>query len=194
MKGGVTMATDLKTEIRQRKLDRMRLGQAACDFVSPPSLPEIRFALVPLSDAEAQMALADADRIEAGDNVAGLMLRDHVQRVSQLAFAIRDPQDFTVRVYRTGAELQEDLTETDVNFIYDAFIEMTENSNPTIEGIEPEEFEALKKVLQEMDWSELSGRSWYAAKRFLGELDRDKLLQDSSPGSTSNTKLTTPND
>jgi hypothetical protein len=188
------MATDLKTEIRQRKLDRMRLGQAAADLVSLPSDPEIRIALVPLSDAEAQMALAEADRVEAGDNVAGLMLRDHVQRVTQLAFAIRDPQDFSQRVYRNGAELQEDLTETDVNYIYDAFIEMTENSNPTIEGIKPEEFDALKKALQEMDWSGLSGRSWYAAKRFLGALDRDQLLQDNSPGSTSTTKLTTPSD
>jgi hypothetical protein len=168
------------------------MGQAACSMVELPSDPEIRFALVPVSDAEASMALDAAARIDTEDNVAGLMRRDHQQRVELLAYAIRDPQDLSSRVYRTAYELQEQLDETDVNHIYDAFDEMRESSNPSIEEIPPQEFEELKKALQEMDWSGLSGRSWYAARRFLGALIQDGLLRDNSPGSISNTRLTTP--
>lgn len=185
---------DLREEIKTRKLDRMRLGQAVCEIVEIPSVPEVRVGVVPLTDAEAQMALDEAARVETADNIAGLMLRDHVQKVAQLAFAIRDPQDLSKRVYRTGKELQEDLDETDVNYIFDTYMELTENSNPAIEQIDPVEFEHLKKVLQEMDWNELSGRSWFAAKRFLGALNRDKLLPDSLLGSTSTTKSITQSD
>jgi hypothetical protein len=187
------VATDLREQIRERRLDRMRLGQAVCAFSNLTSDPEIRLALVPLSDAEAQNALQAAAHVDTMDNVAGLMLRDHVQRVEQLVFSIRDPQDLEKRLYRNSTELQEELTEGDIAHIYDDFMELTESSNPTVEGIDPEEFETLKKVWQEISWSDLSGRSWYAAKRFLGALIQDGLLQDNSPGSFSNTKLTMPN-
>jgi len=185
---------ELKESIRSRKLDRMRLGQAAFDTVELPSDPEIRFALVPPSDAEAESALMAAAMIDVPDNVAGLMTRDHRQRVELLAVAIRDPLDISKRVYRDGRDLSENLDEIDVNHIYDAFQEMQENSNPRLEGIDPEEFEQLKKVWQEISWNDLSGRSWYAAKRFLGALIQQGLLPDSSHGSSSNTKLTTPSD
>lgn len=185
------MATDLKEKIRERRLDRMRLGQAVCDYVTLVSDPEIRLAIVPLTDAEAENALMAAAKISVEDNFAGLMARDHRQRVEILAFSIRDPEDLSKRVYSTGVELQESLDEVDVTTLYDSYMEMNENSNPTIDGISPEEFVELKKVLQEIPWNDLSGRSWYAAKRFLGALIQQGLLRGNSLGSTSSTRLTT---
>jgi hypothetical protein len=188
------MATDIREQIVQRRLDRMRLGQAVCDQVNLVSDPEIRLAIVPLSDAEAGNALVAAAMIDVPDNVAGLMARDHKQKVELLAYAIRDPQDLDKRLYRNGVELQEELQESDVNHLYDCFLEMQENSNPAIEGIDPEEFEELKKALQEITWSELSGRSWFAAKRFLGALIQDGQLRGNLHGSSSTMKSTTTSD
>jgi hypothetical protein len=153
--------------------------------------PEIRLALVPLLDFEAEAALIEAARMDVPDNVAGLMARDHRQRVELLASSIRDPKDLDQRVYSDGLELQKELDESDIVHLYDAFLEMQENSNPSIDGLDEEEFELLKKVLQEIPWSDLSGRSWYAAKRFLGALSQDGVLPDSLRGSTSNTKSIT---
>jgi hypothetical protein len=184
------MQIDLREQIKERRLDRMRLGQAACSHVELPSDPEIRLALVPVTDAEASMALDAAARVDTEDNVAGLMRRDHQQRVELLVYALRDPQDLTQRIFRNSKELQEEFEETDVNYLFDEFEELRANTNPSVDGIDPEEFEHLKKALREMDWSGLSGRSWYAAKRFLGALIQDGLLRDNSPGSTFNTKST----
>lgn len=185
------MATDLRDKIQQRRLDRMRLGQSAYEIEHLISDPEIRVALVPLIDVDAENALLAAARMDIPDNVAGMMARDHRQRVELLACSVRDPQDLEKKIYRDGTELQSELEEADIVHLYDRFLEMQENSNPSIDGIPAEEFDELKKAFQEMDWSGLSGRSWYAAKRFLGALHRDGLLPVNSHGSTSNTKLTT---
>jgi hypothetical protein len=92
--------------------------------------PEIRLALVPLLDFEAEAALIEAARMDVPDNVAGLMARDHRQRVELLASSIRDPKDLDQRVYSDGLELQKELDESDIVHLYDAFLEMQENSNP----------------------------------------------------------------
>lgn len=172
----------------------MRLGQVACTMVTLPSDEEIRLALVPLSGAERLNATQAAANITVLDNVAGLMSRDHVQKVEVLAASIRDPKDLTKKLFRDGYDLQEELIETDIDFVYDYYLEMTENANPTVDAIPPEEFDVLKKVLQEIDLSGLSGRSWYALKRFLGAMIQDGLLTGNSLGSISNTKLITMNE
>lgn len=186
--------SSVREQLVQRRLDRMRLGQAVCAYVTLPSDPEIRFALVPLSDAEAENALVLAAQMDVPDNVAGLMARDHRQKIELLASSVRDPEKLDNRLYRDGNELQQELEEGDVNALYDEYLEMSEKSNPSMEGIAPEEFDELKKVLLEIPWNDLSGRSWFAAKRFLGALYQDGLLRANSLGSISTTKLTTTND
>ena len=172
----------------------MRLGHSACTMVTLPSDEEIRLALVPLSGAERLNATQAAANINVLDNVAGLMSRDHVQKVEVLAASIRDPKNLQERLFRDGYDLQEEFVETDIDFIYDAYLEMTENANPTVDAIPPEEFDVLKKVLQEIDLSGLSGRSWYALKRFLGAMIQQGLLTGNSLGSISNTTLITTNE
>lgn len=188
------MAIDLRQEMSKRRLDKMRLGQATFTPVELVSDPEIRFALVPLTGAERLNATAMAAELNVGDNVAGLMARDHVQKVEILAASIRDPKNLSEKIFRDGDDLQtgeDGLLDVDIDHVYDAYLEMTENSNPQVDGIPPEEFDHLKKVLLGMDMSALSGRSWYALKRFLGAAIQDGLLTDNSLGSFSNTKSIT---
>jgi hypothetical protein len=181
----------VREEFRQRRLDRMRQGQSAVEYVELPSDPEIRFALVPVSDAERSNALIAAANLDVPDNVAGIMARDHVQKVELLACSLRDPVDTEKRIFRDAKDLQEEMNAVDLDHIYDIYLEMTENSNPSIDGIPPEEFDELKKALQEISWNDLSGRSWYAAKRFLGAVIREGQLRGNSRGFSSTMKSTT---
>lgn len=176
------MAT--KQEIKERRLERMRLGQAVCDFVKLPSDDQLRLCIVPLMEAEYRQVLEKVAVISAPDNLAGMQLRDRTQAQEICVRAIRDESDLSRRLFDTVEEMMEDLEQVDIDQVIDQYNEMVERSSPSLDGIPDEELEHLKKVLQEMDWNALSGRAWYAAKRFLSEIS-PQLLQANLLGSTS---------
>jgi len=168
----------------------MRLGQAVCDFIPLTSDPEVRLAMVPLLEAEYMQVLNAVAAMEASDDLPGLQLRDRRQAQELLIRAIREPDDLTKRVYADIDEMMEQLSVSDVDELLDNYNEMSYQASPRLEGIPPEEFENLKKALQEMNWSELSGRAWYAAKRFLSAISPSPLM-DNSLGFTSTSSSTT---
>jgi hypothetical protein len=84
----------------------------------------------------------------------------------------------------------EDLEVADIDELLDRYQEMVAMSSPTLDGIPQEEMDGLKVHLQTMDWNALSGRSWYAAKRFLSTISQAQL-QDSLRGSSSTNSSTT---
>ena len=53
-----------KAKIEERRLARMRQGQATCSYVSLISDPEIRVAIVPLTEAEYEQVLELVASIE----------------------------------------------------------------------------------------------------------------------------------
>lgn len=185
--------------IKERKLNRMRLGQAVCEFVPLPSDPEIRVAIVPLTEAEYLKVLNEVNAVDAGDDLAGVSIKDRVTAQQTLVWAIREPEDLSERVYKDNDEttameqLLETLEVADIDEIIDRYNEMVEQSSPSLDGIPEEELENIKKALQKMDWNALSGGAWYAAKRFLSRIMPSPLL-DNSPGSTSTSFSTTTND
>lgn len=191
MKGQCNL--DTKEKIRERRMDRMRLGQAACDYVALQSDPEIRLCIVPLTEGEYLQALEKVRDVRANDDLPGMAIRDRVQAQEIIARAIREEDDLMKRVYVNAEEMMEDLEVADIDILIDGYNEMISKSSPAIDGITQEEVEELKKVLVTMDWNALSGRSWYAAKRFLGTISPE-LLQDNSPGSTSTNSATTKSD
>jgi hypothetical protein len=183
-----------REKIKQRRLDRMRLGQSAADVVTLPSDSEIKLYIVPLREGEFLSALeAVASYRPPVDEIAAYQLRERRQAQEILVRAIREPHNLQQQVYQDVDELMEDLDITDVDECIDNYNLMVEKSSPSIEGIPPEELEELKKVLQEVDWNALSGRAWYAAKRFLSEIG-DQLLLVSSRGSGSTNSSTTTKD
>ena len=184
-------ATATKELLRERQLDRMRAGQAIAEIVPLVSDPEIRVALVPLREADYKQALSVVARIDMADTMAALQYRDRVNTQELLARSLRDPSNLDERLFSSAEEMIDLLEVADIDRLIDDFNEMSDKSNPSLDGIPDEEFVALKKVLQVMDWSALSGKSWFAAKRFLGALTMQGLLSDNSPGSTSTNPLTT---
>jgi hypothetical protein len=179
-----------RDKIRERRLDRMRLGQAVCDYVTLPSDDEIRVCIVPLTEADYRNVLQRVSALNTPDDLAGVQMKDRVQAQEICVRAIREENDLTTRVYDDVDDMLEDFTVGDIDFVIDAYSEMIERSSPSLDGIPPEELENLKKVLQEMDWNALSGSAWYAAKRFLSRITPSPLL-DKSPGSSSTSLLTT---
>lgn len=171
----------------------MRLGQAVCDVVTLPSDPEIKLSIVPLTEAEYLQALERVRDVKANDDLAGVTIRDRVQAQEIVLRAIREPDDLTKQIYDTTDEMLQDLEVGDIDALIDGYNEMVSKASPTLDGIPEEEMAYVKKTLLETNWSVLSGRSWYAAKRFLSSLSPE-LLQGNSPGSGSINSSTTTKD
>jgi hypothetical protein len=170
------------SEFKERKLERLRLGQATCEFYTLTSDEETRIALVPLTEAEYSNSLHEADKVLAGDNPAGAAYRDEIQRQWVIYFACRDMGDLTVKFFDDVSDVGE-LDAHDVNAIYDVYLEMVANSSPALVGLSEDDFNGLKTTLPRIAWSELSGPQWYAAQRFLNSI-RPLLLMDSFSGSS----------
>jgi hypothetical protein len=168
-------------KLKERKLDRMRLGQAACDIVPLVSDPEIRVALVPLTEAEYLRSLELAAALATYENRIGLEFRERHQTAQIVWMATREPDNLKNKVWESAEAMMGDIEFHDINHLFDHYLEMVDQSSPAIDGVPPEDFEALKKVLQEISWNDLTGRQWYAAKRFLGSIS-NLLPPDRSHG------------
>jgi hypothetical protein len=174
---------------RERRLERMRLGQATCEIVELKSDPEIRFALVPMTDGDYQQALTRAMKVAAEENEHGLVLRDRVQQNSIIMYAAREVDDLEIRMFESYDEVAE-LESHDVNYVWDIYREMVAQISPEMDGISEEDWDELKKVFANLQRNELSGRQWYALQRFLTSLTPQQLLGKSF-GSSSTNQLTT---
>lgn len=178
------MATT-KDKIRERRLERMRLGQAVAEVVPLPSDSEIKLHIVPLTEADFINALNAVAAVEkSGDEIAGYALRERKQAQEVLARAIREPDDLRQRVFASVDEMNEELDVGDIDKLWDEYNYMTAQSSPSLDAIPNEELVRLKELLQTMDWNALSGKAWYAARRFLSEISPMPLLVN-SPGSGS---------
>ena len=181
----------LQEQIRERRLDRMRLGSAACDVVPLLSDPEIRVALVPLTEAEYQRSLETAAAMEVMTTQLGMEYAERRQQTEIIWMALREVNDLQKHGFGSSGEMLDELETQDINHLWDHYLEMVDTSSPAIDGVPPDELDNLKKVLQEIPWNELSGTQWYAAKRFLGSV-LPTLPLARSLGSSSIKSLTLP--
>lgn len=175
-------------EYKERKLERLRLGQATCEFTELLSDPDTRIALVPLTEGEYSISLAEADKCLAGDNPAGLSLRDETQRQLVIFYAARQMGNLEIKFFDDVREVLE-LDAHDINHLYDVYLEMVAMNSPSMMGMSEDDFLALSSALPKIRWSELSGPQWYAAQRFLNSI-RPHLLTASFSGSPSTMKST----
>lgn len=183
----------VKEGIAARRLARMRQGQNVAEVVTLRSDEEIKLYMVPLTEAEYLQTLEVISAMNVKDDLAGVTMKDRRQAQETLIRSIREPNDLTMRVYDEVEEMTEQLDVTDIDELIDRYNEMVANSSPRLDGIPVQELENLKKALVEMDLNALSGRAWYAFKRFLSEA-MPTLQTDNSLGSISTTKSTTPSD
>lgn len=174
------MSSDFQ-EYRERRLERLRLGQATYESVRMLDDAEEEMALVPATEAEYSNSLAEADKMIVGDNPAGAALRDEIQRKVLLFHVTRTKGNLTAKYFSNFADVDE-LESHQVNYMYDTYLEMVAESSPSMMGMTEEDFNGLKKALPRIEWSALSGPQWYAAQRFLNSI-RGLLLTVNYSGS-----------
>jgi hypothetical protein len=171
------------------RLRRMRLGQDAPEFEYLKSNPEIRVALVPLTEAESEYSLKAAMQLPAEDNAQGILYRDRWQQVCDLWQAIREPNDISKKVFGSAEEMAEELESSDINFLSESYMRMLDDSSPLQDGVTDEQLEELKKAFVTIDWSVLSGKAWWHLKQCLSLLGQEPL-KVKLPGSSSMESLT----
>lgn len=176
-------------KLRELRFNRMRLGPAAGNIISLLSEPDVSLAIVPLTEAQHEQCLEIITHMDAPDSIVGAGLRDRRNAQEILFRALRNPDNLDEQAFETREEMLEVLEVGDLNHLLDAYFEMSESDNPQIAEFTNEELEEVKKVLQEVDLNGLSGRQWYALRRFLFTLGLT-LLPANSLGSTSTNLLT----
>jgi len=179
-------------EIKNQRIERMRLGQASATIEHLLIDPEQRVALVPLTQGEYITSLHVAGSLMLDDNIATRVARDEMQRSEVLAVACREIEDISKRYFENGDAVRE-LDARDINHLWDCYREMVAEVSPHADGLSEEDFSDLKKALQNIEWSELSGPQWYAAQRFLNSI-RPLLLTGNVPGFSSTSQSTKTSD
>lgn len=185
--------SELATKMKELRFEQMRLGNAVFELVDVPSMPEMRVALVPITEAEYDHSLEMAAMVAAPDNQAGWIRRDRRANVETLVAACRTPNNIEERVFKDTDEIRELLEVSDINYLTDRYMEMTARSSPSLDMFSEEDLEEAKKVLQAIDWNELSGAAWYRLRRFLSEIGPTVPL-DKWRGSFSTPSSTTTSD
>lgn len=180
--------------LKERRAERMRLGKAVCEIVEFLSDPEIRLALVPLTDAEFQNSLVQAAQANVTEisSTHEVILRDRVQKCAIILSAARETDDLTKPFFESMLEVTS-LDANDINHVFSYYEQMMEFSSPSLEDLSQADMDEIKKALEEVDWNGLSGRSWYAAKRFLLTLSPQQP-PDNLFGSSQTQSLTTKTD
>jgi hypothetical protein len=164
----------------------MRLGQSSATIESFVTDPEQRVALVPLTQGQYIVSLQIAGAMPLDDNIATRVARDEMQRSEVLAVSCREVEDLAKPYFENGEAVRE-LDAHDINHLWDCYMEMVAEVSPHADGLTEEDFSDLKKALQSIEWSELSGPQWYAAQRFLNSI-RPLLLTGNVPGFSSTSR------
>ncbi len=180
-------------KLKTRRLDRMRMGQAVATHKALLSDPEIAVAMVPLTEAEHLQCVEIITSMEAPDNIVGASARDRRNANEILLRSIREEDDLQQRMFYSLEEMTEVLEAEDVNYLLDAYFEMMEEVSPSAGGLSDREIDDLKKVLEQTEWSELSGKQCHALKNFLSTLGYT-LLPDNLLGSQLINSLTPTNE
>lgn len=163
-------------KLKDRRLERMRLGQSTAEIEQLPSDKEVRVALVPLLEKEYDAAMRSTALIDVPDNIAGAGVLDRQEKREVLVRAIRDPDDYTSRIFDSVSEMMEILEPVDVSHLYDRYVEMSMEIDPAIPELSEEEIDFLRQSFGDFNWRGLSGRQLYALNRFILTLSPNQLV------------------
>lgn len=167
----------------QRRFARMRMGQEAPALTKLPSRPEVRVALVPLTEGEHEQTLEAAAALEVGDNPYGVELRDRAMAVATIFHAVREPDNLEMKVYQSIEQMIDDpevgLEFEDINRLNEEYMALVDFSSPMLDGLDEEKLGELKKAFEMIDLSGLSGKPWFHLKMFFSTLTAEQLRGNS---------------
>lgn len=162
--------------LKERRLERMRGGQATASVETVPSDPEIRIALVPLLEGEYDECMRGAAAVDIPENLAGAQVADREEKRQVVVRAAREVDDYEKRVFASTVEMMNVLEPTDVNHLYDCYLEMVRQFSPQMTALNQEEIDFLSELLGTLRLNDLSGGQVYALSRFLSALQPEQLM------------------
>jgi hypothetical protein len=187
----------VRDEIRKHtRLARIRMGQEAPEMETIPSMPEVRVALVPLSERESIQAQIAAASLEVPDNMAGVQARQRTAVHWDVWNACREPGDFSQKVWASVDDMlngEGGLEPHDVDVLFDRLTVLMDYASPAHDGISDADLADLKNRFALIDWNGLTGRRWSALKLCLSILSPELLLAN-SPSTTSTSSSTEKNE
>ncbi len=172
------------TILGNRRLARMRMGQGACELVNLVTLPEVRVAIVPLTEREFEMGYSHAAALDVAENQAGWVMRDRAKQAHDMWAACREPSDLNVHVFESIDQMIDELDSMDINYLSERYSVMLAEFSPDINDMDEETLGELKKVFNALRLSELSGRERVAVVTCRSLL-LPMPVPGKSPGSTS---------
>lgn len=166
-----------------RRFARMRMGQDAPTLVKLPSRPEVRVALVPLTEGEHEQTLEAAASLQVGDNPYGIEMRDRAMQVATVFHALREPDNLSKKVYESIEQMIDDeevgLEFDDINRLNEEYAALVDFSSPSLDGLDEDKLGELKKAFEMIDLSALSGKPWFHLKMFFSTLTAEQLRGNS---------------
>lgn len=178
--------TSLREQIKEgNRLTRMRLGQDAPEYTQLPAHPEIRVAVVPLTERETQQGMLYAASIDVSDNSAGINARNRAAIHSDVWNALRDPGNIDAKVFASIEEMVVELEPFEIDHLADILTVLMDYASPASDGLTDKHLEALKKASETIGWNGLYGRRWAVVKLYLSVMSPELLAASlSGDGST----------
>lgn len=183
-----TMADKLR---ESNRLARMRQGAEVAEDITLPSNNEVHFWQVPLNEAEQQMGVMHAAKLDVLDNAGGIALRNRAASVSDVWHSLREPGKIDQHAFESIEDMTALLEPADIDYLIDGLSLLMEYASPAVDKMTDEDLSDLKNAFGETDWSGLTGRRWAAVKLtcqvLFPELLQAKLLGSSSTDSSTQT-------
>lgn len=161
---------EIYEKLRERKIERMRLGQKACEIVPLASDEETSFAIVPLTEAEYDICMRTTAALEVPENVAGAGIMDRHEKREVIFRSLRNVGNLDKRPFSEIEQMMEIFEPEDVNKLYDRYVEMSTQYSPHFYELSQEEIDYLKELFANYQWSGLSGKQLYALNRCISAL------------------------
>lgn len=174
------MTNEIIDAIREGdRAKRMRIGQGVGEYAALLTNPEVRMAIVPLREWEAEEAWSAAASVDVDNNAYGIEKRDKVLKRHTLFHALRLPGNVEERVFDSVESVGKELDDIDVDHLMDEYRRIVNYASPAIDGMTPEMLDDLKKAFETIDLNALTGKQWWLVKELFMTLTVDQLTDRS---------------
>lgn len=189
------MAGKIAEQIREKnRLTRMRMGQEAPEYPELLAHPEVRIAMVPLSERETQAGMIYASSLNVPDNSAGINARNRAAVESDVWNSLRDPSNLDAKVFESIEDMVEELGPEEIDHLADHLTVLMDYASPSGDGLTDEVLDELKKASDKIEWRGLYGRRWAVVKLYLSVMSPELLMASlSGDGSTDSSTEKTEN-
>jgi hypothetical protein len=167
--------------LRNRRIERMRLGNQVAEPVPLLSDPSIKFGLRILTEAEYDQCLRVVANAGLPDNIPGARAMDRQERIEILFRSLCDHENPGKPIFESSQQMVETLSPQDIDQLANKYSELASDYSPSPVTLQEDEVNFLNQLFQDFQWKDISGRQLLNLNRFLSSLSPEQL-QGNLPG------------